>query len=82
MFSQYYLKCNSKIPWISLVILWLRTHLLVQGTRGRSLVLEDATCHLAAKLCSTATESLRPWSPCSTTREAPTGGSPCTATGE
>ena len=42
------------------MILWLRTHLLVQGTQGQSLVLEDATCHGAAKLCSAATESLRP----------------------
>ena len=33
----------------SLVVLWLRIHLPVQGTQVRSLVWEDPTCHRATK---------------------------------
>ncbi|KAJ8779945.1 hypothetical protein J1605_012114 [Eschrichtius robustus] len=34
---------------ITLVVQWLRIHLPVQGTRVRSLVPEDPTCHGATK---------------------------------
>ena len=34
----------------SLVVQWLRIHLLMQGTQVRSLVQEDPTCHGATKL--------------------------------
>ena len=34
--------------WASLVAQWLRTCLLMQGTRVRALVWEDPTCHGAA----------------------------------
>ena len=38
-----------EIWWTSLVVQWLRIHLPMQGTRVRSLVWEDLTCHGATK---------------------------------
>ena len=40
---------KSPCPWASLVAQWLRIHLPMQGTRVRSLVREDPTCHGATK---------------------------------
>ena len=40
----------KNLPWgTSLVAQWLRIHLPMQGTRVRSLIQEDPTCHGAAK---------------------------------
>ena len=53
----------------SLVAQWLRICLPMQGTRVRSLVREDPTCHGATKPCATAIEPVL-WSPRATTTEA------------
>ena len=75
----------------SLVVQWLRIHLLMQGTRIRALVQEDPTCRGAAKpvrhnywACTVEPTSHNCWSPCawslcSTKGEATAMRSPCTA---
>ena len=40
---------KTQWPGTSLVVQWLRIHLPIQGTRVRSLVQEDPTCHRASK---------------------------------
>ena len=40
---------NSLFEGTSLVVQWLRIHLLMQGTRVGALAREDPTCHGAAK---------------------------------
>ena len=54
----------------SLLVQWIRIHLPMQGTRVKSLVWEDSTCHGATK--PTCHNYRSPWaqSPCSATREA------------
>ena len=61
----------------SLVVQWLRICIEMQGTRVRSLVREDSTCHRATKPVSHTTgpalcgvRKLRPLSPRVTTAEA------------
>ena len=53
MLKQDAAKSNLSIKvsllWASLVVLWLRTRLPMQGTRVRALVLEDPTCRGATK---------------------------------
>ena len=44
----------------SLVVQWLGICLAMQGTRVRSLVLEDSTCLGASCLCTTTTEPMGP----------------------
>ena len=46
---EQYLKCNFGA---SLVAQWLRTHLLMQGTRVQALVQENPTCRGATKSVS------------------------------
>ena len=53
----------------SLVVLWLRIHLPIQGTWVLSLVQEDPTCPGATKPKRPNTEALAPYSLCSATGE-------------
>ena len=46
LFKCYPLKTK---PRASLVVQWLRIHLLIQGTQVRALVWEDPTCYRATK---------------------------------
>ena len=42
-------KQKTQPHWASLVVQWLRIHLLMQGTRVQALVGEDRTCRRPAK---------------------------------
>ena len=42
-------RLKNKRCWPSLVEQWIRIHLPMHGTRARSLVREDSTCHIATK---------------------------------
>ena len=67
------------IGWASLVAQWLRTCLLMQGTRVRALVWEDPTCHGAAGPREPQLLSLRVWSLCPATGGAAIEKGPRTA---
>ena len=60
--------CKGIFTGISLVAQWLRIRLPMQGTRVRSLILEDPTCRGATKPVSTITEPAL-YSPRATTTE-------------
>ena len=48
---------QEQIFWASLVAQWLRVCLPVQGTRARSLIQEDPTCHGQVHLSTTTAEA-------------------------
>ena len=92
-FEGQHKKVILKCIWgTSLVVQWLRICLPMEGTRVRSLVWEDPTCHGATKLvhhnywaCALEPTSHNYWSPrawslCSATREATAMRSLCTTT--
>ena len=54
----------------SLMVQWLKIHLPILRTWVRSLLQDNPTCHVAAKLGCHDSWSLCAYSPCSTTREA------------
>ena len=56
----------------SLLVQWIRIHLPMQGTRVKSLVWEDSTCHGATKPVSYNKKSPAVRSLSTTTREIPT----------
>ena len=56
-FTPMWPRClKIKGPGASLVVLWLRACLAMEGTRVQSLVGEDPTCHEELSPCATITE--------------------------